>query len=115
MPSAPLTPITLHILLALSQKERHGYDIMKHAEEDSNGAVRLGPGTLYSSIKRLLHDRLIEEADIRPDAEMDDERRRYYRLTAQGKSVLSTELERLDAVCAIGRGLDLLPHSSFAA
>ena len=91
----PLTPAMFHILLALTDRERHGYHIMQEVEERTAGEVRLGPGTLYGSIKRMLADRLIEETGERPDAEMDDERRRYYRLTDFGYRVASAEAERL--------------------
>ena len=77
----PLTPAMFHILLALADRERHGYHIMQEVDERTEGKVRLGPGTLYGSIKRMLADGMIEETDERPDADMDDERRRYYRLT----------------------------------
>ena len=78
---APLTPAVLHILLALSQGERHGYGIMKQVEADSQGRVSMGPGTLYGSIKRMLEAGLIRESDKRVDPEMDDERRIYYEIT----------------------------------
>jgi len=90
LPSAPL-----HILLALGEGERHGYAVMRDVERLSDGAVRMGPGTLYGAIKRLLADGLIEESAERPDPELDDQRRRYYRLTGLGERVCSTEIERL--------------------
>jgi DNA-binding PadR family transcriptional regulator len=77
----PLTPAMFHILLALVDRDRHGYDIMREVTERTESKVRLGPGTLYGSIKRMLNDDLIEELDERPDPELDDERRRYYRLS----------------------------------
>src|ERR1041384_6268049 len=91
----PLTPATFHILLALADRERHGYDIMREVDERTEGKVRLGPGTLYGSIKRLLSDGLVQELDERPDPELDDERRRYYRLTDFGFTVATAEAERL--------------------
>jgi DNA-binding PadR family transcriptional regulator len=91
----PLTPAMFHILLALADRERHGYHIMQEVEERTEGNVRLGPGTLYGSIKRMLADGWIEETDERPDPEMDDERRRYYRLTDFGYRVATAEAERL--------------------
>jgi DNA-binding PadR family transcriptional regulator len=91
----PLTPAMFHILLALADRERHGYHIMQEVEERTEGKVRLGPGTLYGSIKRMLADGWIEETEERPDPEMDDERRRYYRLTAFGYRLATAEAERL--------------------
>src|SRR2546426_10391448 len=77
----PLTPAVFHILIALGDGEAHGYAIMQDVAEKSGGTVRLGPGTLYGAVNRLLKDGLIEESEERPDPEMDDTRRRYYRLT----------------------------------
>ncbi len=91
----PLPTATLHILLALREGEKHGYAIMRDAEAISEGAVRLGPGTLYGSIKRLLAEGLIEESDERPDPDLDDQRRRYYRLTGLGERVCDAEVARL--------------------
>ena len=91
----PLTPAVLNILLALADKERHGYGIMREVEERTEGQTRLGPGTLYGSIKRMLADGLIEESDERPDPAMDDQRRRYYRITDFGRRVAAVEAERL--------------------
>jgi DNA-binding PadR family transcriptional regulator len=91
----PLTPAVFHILLALANGEKHGYAIMQEVETLTDGTIRLGPGTLYGSIKRLLAGGLIEESDERPDPEMDDERRRYYRLTDFGQRVVTADAERL--------------------
>lgn len=91
----PLTSTVLHILLVLADGAKHGYGIMKTVEEISDGQIRLGPGTLYGSIKRMLADGLIEESHERPDPDLDDERRRYYRLTPFGQQVLRVEVERL--------------------
>src|SRR5690349_10654644 len=85
----PLTPAVFHILLALADEEAHGYAIMQAVATRSHGAVKLGPGTLYGAISRLLEDGLIEEHDERPDPRMDDARRRYYRLTDLGAAVLA--------------------------
>jgi DNA-binding PadR family transcriptional regulator len=92
----PLTPPAFYVLLALSQRERHGYDIMKTVAGDSAGKLRMGPGTLYGLIKRLLAEGLIEESDVRPDPSFDNERRRYYRLTSGGRARLGTELRRFE-------------------
>jgi len=83
--AAPLTPAVLHILLALSTQERHGYGIMKQVESDSQGKVRMGPGTLYGSIGRMIQTGLVRESDKRIDPEMDDARRVYYRITGAGR------------------------------
>ena len=91
----PLTPAIHHILLALADEERHGYGIMLEVSRVTGGATRMGPGTLYGTLKRLLASGLIEEADERPDPELDDERRRYYRITALGSSVLEAETSRM--------------------
>lgn len=94
----PLPSATLHILVALSPGEKHGYAIMRDVEKLSDGAVRIGPGTLYGSIKRMLADGLVEEAPTRPDPELDDQRRRYYRLTGLGERIRAAELARLEAL-----------------
>lgn len=94
----PLPSATLHILVALTSGEKHGYAIMRDVDSLSDGAVRMGPGTLYGSIKRMLADGLIEETAERPDPELDDQRRRYYRLTGLGERVCASELRRLEAL-----------------
>ena len=91
----PLTPAVFHILLVLAEGDRHGYAIMQEASQRSAGALRLGPGTLYAAISRLLKDGLIEELEERPAPELDDSRRRYYRLTERGGLVLAAEGKRL--------------------
>jgi DNA-binding PadR family transcriptional regulator len=104
----PLTPAVFHILLALADGERHGYGIMQE-EVARSGGVRLGPGTLYGSIKRMIEAGLIQESDERPDPELDDERRRYYRLTDFGQRVAAAEAERLAALVRAARAKRLLP------
>jgi DNA-binding PadR family transcriptional regulator len=99
----PLTAAVFHILLALVDRERHGYAIMTQVSEMTAGQVQLGPGTLYGTIKRLLSGALIEESGERPDADLDDERRRYYRLTDLGRRVLQAEVERLASLVKIAR------------
>lgn len=94
-----LTPAVFYLLLALSEGERHGYELMKKVTRDSGGAVQMGPGTLYGSIKRMLKQGLIEEADDRADSILGDERRRYYRVTEAGRAALTTELRRF--ACAL--------------
>ena len=87
-----------HILLALGDGEQHGYAIMQRVEELTDGAVRMGPGTLYGAIKRMLADGLIEETDERPDPELDDQRRRYYRITALGRGRVPARSTRLETL-----------------
>ncbi len=104
----PLTPAIFHIMLALADGERHGYGIMQEVAALTNGTLRLGPGTLYGSIKRMLADGLIEETDERPDPELDDERRRYYRLTDFGQRVAQLEARRLARLVDEARAKRLL-------
>ncbi len=101
----PLTPVALNILLALADEERHGYGIGVEVRERTGGKMRLGPGTLYGSIKRMVDGGLIEESEGRADEEIEDGRggydagrRRYYRLTGFGERVLAAELSRLEDV-----------------
>jgi DNA-binding PadR family transcriptional regulator len=103
-----LTPAVFHILLALSGGELHGYGIMKKAQEDSKGKVKMGAGTLYGSLKRMLDAKLISECDKRIDAELDDERRIYYQITGLGKKALSDELERYNSIINLAQELKLL-------
>jgi DNA-binding PadR family transcriptional regulator len=91
----PLKPNWFHIMLSLAAGEQHGYGIMQDVLNRTTGKVRLWPATLYGSIKRLIEAEFIEESDERPAPELDDARRRYYRLTALGKQVLDAECERL--------------------
>lgn len=95
-PPSTLTPAMHHILLALLAGDLHGYAIMQAVESISDGAMRMGPGTLYGTIKRLLEQRLIDETDERPAADSDDERRRYYRLTPAGRQAVAAETARLE-------------------
>jgi DNA-binding PadR family transcriptional regulator len=91
----PLTPAVFHILLALTGEDRHGYGIMLDVATQTDGALQLGPGTLYGCIKRMLAAGLIEESDERPDPALDDERRRYYRLKPLGERAVRAEAQRL--------------------
>ena len=104
----PLTPAVLHILLALADEERHGYGIMREVEGRTGGETRIGPGTLYGSIKRMLADGLIEESDERPDPALDDQRRRYYRITHLGRRVAGAEAKRLAGLVNTARKKKLL-------
>lgn len=98
----PLKPQWLHILLSLASGEQHGYGIMQDVLERTTGKMRLWPATLYGSLKRLIEAELIEESPRRPAPELDDARRRYYRLTKLGRQVLDAECERLqESVAAI--------------
>lgn len=102
-PTPPLSRVAVYILLAIGPEERHGYAIMHEVRRITAGAVKLGPGAIYTTIKRLLGDGLIEESDERPDPELDDQRRRYYRLTALGRTVAAGEVRRLDALVSSAR------------
>lgn len=105
----PLKTNWFHILLSLAAGEQHGYGIMQEVSERTGGKLRLWPATLYGSIKRLIEAGLIEESDERPAPELDDARRRYYRLTRLGRRVLDAETERLEELVRIvqaRRGLE---------
>jgi DNA-binding PadR family transcriptional regulator len=108
-PAAVPTPAVFHILLALADGESHGYGIMQDVERFTNGDTRLGPGTLYRSIQRMLVDGLIEELAIALHDEADDDRRRYYRLTAKGLAAAKREASRLADLVDAARHRDLLP------
>ena len=99
----PLKPNWFHILLSLSETEQHGYGIMQEVLERTQGKVRLWPTTLYGTIKKLIEEDLIEESGERPAAELDDARRRYYRLTTLGRRVLAAESQRLEDLVTILR------------
>jgi DNA-binding PadR family transcriptional regulator len=99
----PLPSAAFQILLALSADDLHGYAIMRQVEEQTGGRVRLGPGTLYSSIQTLLEEKFIEEVDVREDAAPANERRRYYRLTSTGRKVARSEAERLADLLRVAR------------
>ncbi len=109
MSNTPLTPAVLHILLALSTQSRHGYGIMKQVAAESQGKVKMGPGTLYGSIARMIKAGLICESDERADPEMDDRRRVYYRITGLGEKALADELQRYHEVVAVARKKRLSP------
>jgi DNA-binding PadR family transcriptional regulator len=104
----PLTPALFHVLMALADSEKHGYAVIKEVERSTDGKVRLSTGTLYGIVKRLLSDDMIEESTRRPVARLDDERRRYYRLTDFGRRVARAEAERLAGVIAVARSKRLL-------
>ena len=110
----PLTPAVFHILLSLLRKDRHGYGIMQEVNSYTEGRLRLGPGTLYRSIKQMLAEGLIIELDERPDPALDDQRRRYYRLTDFGQRVLKAETERLEHIVNVARAKQRLPASELS-
>ena len=99
----PLTEAAFEILLALSDRQRHGYAILQEVERRTEGRVSLHPGTLYRGLNRMLTQGWIEELDERPDPEMDDERRRYYRITSWGRAVAAAEAKRLASQVAAAR------------
>jgi DNA-binding PadR family transcriptional regulator len=99
----PLPSAAFQILLSLADGDLHGYGIMRQVEEQTNGRMRLGPGTLYSSIQAILEEGLIEEIDRSSDQEAGHERRRYYRLTSSGRKLARTEAERLADLLRVAR------------
>lgn len=107
----PLPPATLHILMALTDGERHGYAIIQGVAERTEGALRLGPGTLYRSLHRMLGQGLIVEAVRRPARALDDERRRYYRITPFGNAVARAEAARLVLLVRLARAQGLTSES----
>ena len=108
---SPLTPAVLHILLALSTEERHGYGIMKQVERESQGKVKMGPGTLYGSLGRMMEADLIRESDKKVDPAMDDERRIYYTLTGLGRRALEAEVDRYRDVVAVAQEKRISPNA----
>ena len=99
----PLPASGMHIIVALAGGEKHGYAIMRDVEDLSDGVVHMGPGTLYGSIKRMIEQGLVEETDERPDPALDDQRRRYYRLTELGRRVGAAEQARLTQLLSAAR------------
>lgn len=110
--SVPLAPAVFQILVALADQDRHGYAIMQDVAARTDGRMKLSPGTLYGSIKRMLEDGLILELDERPDPDEDDERRRYYRLTPFGREVAKAEADRLTTLLRQARAAGLTPKRS---
>ena len=104
----PLTPTVFHMLLALADGEKHGYGIMRAVEEETQGQMQIRIGSLYGSIRRMMEVRLIEETNERPDPELDDERRRYYGLTAFGRQVLTAEAARIAQAMTVIQGKQIL-------
>jgi DNA-binding PadR family transcriptional regulator len=108
----PLPQAFFHILVSLADGDRHGYAIIQDVASRTNGEVKLGPGTLYRSIQRMLEQDLIIETDSRPAPDADDERRRYYRITSLGRQVARAEAERLSALVAMARSTGLLSRKT---
>jgi len=108
----PLPPVTFHILAALAGDDLHGYAIMREVAERTGGALKLGAGTLYRSIQRMLDQGLITEVTTRPAPDLDDERRRYYRLTPFGRLVAMAEAGRLARMVKLARASGLAPGKS---
>jgi DNA-binding PadR family transcriptional regulator len=106
----PLPPATFHILMSLAEEERHGYAIIQDVEASTNGELRLSPGTLYRSIQRMLEQGLIVESGRRPARALDDERRRYYRITPLGIATAREEMRRLTRLVRLGRERGLKPE-----
>ena len=107
-----LSRAEFHVLLSLLESDRHGYGIMQDVEGVTGGEVRLGPGTLYGCLNRMLAAGLVEESDERPDPELDDERRRYYRITTMGLKTVRAEAQRLSTAVAAARARRLLGRAS---
>lgn len=107
----PLKSAVFHILLVLTESEQHGYSIMREIEQLTGGKIKIGPGTLYRSIKQMLELGLIEESDERPDPELDDERRHYYRLTDYGRRVTRAEANRLQLLVQVAQRRGLMEGS----
>jgi DNA-binding PadR family transcriptional regulator len=105
----PLPTAVFHILIALADRDRHGYAIMQDVAARTDGKVRLSAGTLYSSIRRMLEQGLIDELADSPDPSSTDERRRYYRLTRFGRRAAAAEVERLNALVQQARATGLVP------
>jgi len=106
---APLTPAVMHILLSLAGGQRHGYAILKDVQEQTNHRIRLGPGTLYGTLQRLMESGWVEETDGPGD---EDERRRYYRLSRSGRDALKSEVDRLDALLRGAKAHGIVPRAS---
>lgn len=110
----PLTPAVFQILLALVDEERHGYGIMQEVGRQTGGDLLLGPGTLYGCLKRMLAAGMVEESGERPDPSIDDERRRYYRITTLGHDAVRLEARRLATAVSAARAKRLLGRTGVA-
>lgn len=110
----PLTPLSHAVLLALADGDRHGYGIIKEVERQTDGAMSPGTGTLYAALHRMVDEGLIQESDRRPGAD-EDQRRKYYRLTAQGRALVRAETLRLARLVALAREKELVTEGEAAA
>ncbi len=108
----PLQPTTFHILLSLAEEDRHGYAIILDVARRTDGDIKLSAGTLYRSIQRMLESGLITETKSRPAPEMDDERRRYYRITQFGTAVAKAEAGRLSSLLKMARSCGVVPRTT---
>ena len=108
----PLPPATLHILMALADDDRHGYAIIQEIEARTSGALRMSAGTLYRSIQRMIEQGLIVELHDRPAPELDDERRRYYRISKFGEAVARAEVRRLQGLVRLARASGFVPKGA---
>jgi DNA-binding PadR family transcriptional regulator len=108
----PLQPTTFHILLSLAEEDRHGYAIILDVARRTSGEIKLSAGTLYRSIQRMLEQGLIVETKSRPAPEMDDERRRYYRITLFGTAVAKAEAGRLANLVRMARSCGVVPRTT---
>ena len=106
----PLTPAMFEVLIALADGEKHGYAVLKEVARRSEGRVTLSPGTLYAIIRRFVSDGIVAESDERPDAALDDERRRYYRVTPFGRDVALAEARRMETALGMARAKSLIPR-----
>ena len=111
-PQVPMSPVVFEILLALADQDRHGYGIMLEVERRTEGSIKLGPGTLYGAIKRMLATGAVEESGDRPDPSLDDKRRRYYRLTNRGRQEAIAEASRLERQVRQAHEKQLLPNAA---
>ena len=106
----PLTPGMFHVLIALADGEKHGYAVIKEVARRTDGAIRLSAGTLYTLIRRFVQEGVVAEAAERPDPALDDERRRYYRLTEFGREVARAEAARMESTLTMARAKKLIPQ-----
>ncbi len=107
----PLKPTMFEVLLVLTGGDRHGYSIVKEIEQRTAGELQIQPGNLYRTLRTMMQRGLIEESDRRPDPELDDERRRYFRITPFGVELAKAEASRMEKLVATARAHDLLPGS----
>jgi len=107
----PLTPAMFEVLIALADGEKHGYAVLKEVARRTDGRITLSPGTLYAIVRRFVNEGVIAESDVRPDPALDDERRRYYRLTDFGRDVARAEARRMETALGMARAKSLIPKA----